>query len=260
MLRCRNGFAALRHMVGGAGGIELLRLLIWRGNRPRRSRDGLNFPGRPGFARGRLRVIRLRGVVAGCAATAVASGSPRRRVTRRATSSLPIGPKPGIAPGALKSHEFSDRPTKSRIMGSDDQTRRRAARVKSAGTPAARKALMSDPATIEFDRRQTRRVEQRLSFARRQSSSRGSGGSAATGILRLRSLARIRSRPALAARPPRQKGVVIAHRRSRIADPPRQPCRNTPALSRREPSDMVLGNQQSNSLLRLIRPARIIVA
>ena len=60
MLRCRNGFAALRHMVGGAGGIELLRLLIWRGNRPRRSRDGLNFLGRPGFARGRLRVIRLR--------------------------------------------------------------------------------------------------------------------------------------------------------------------------------------------------------
>ena len=60
MLRCRNGFAALRHMVGGAGGIELLRLLIWRGNRSRRFRDGLDFLGRPGFARGRLRLIRPR--------------------------------------------------------------------------------------------------------------------------------------------------------------------------------------------------------
>src|SRR5438132_1334281 len=58
-------------------------------------------------------------------------------------------PNPGTPPGALKSHEFSDKPMKSRITGSADQARRSAARAKSAGTPAARKARMSAPAPID---------------------------------------------------------------------------------------------------------------
>ena len=44
------------------------------------------------------------------------SGSPNSRVKSRPASSPSIGPKPAIAPGALKSQEFSDRPTKSRIV------------------------------------------------------------------------------------------------------------------------------------------------
>jgi len=52
-------------------------------------------------------------------------------------------PKPNIPSGALKSHEFSDSPIKSRMPGSLDQPRRSAARINSAGTPRARKPLRS---------------------------------------------------------------------------------------------------------------------
>ena len=63
MLRCRNGLAALRHIVGGARGIEVLLLLIGRGNRPRRSREGLDSTGLPGFARVIIRLRRRGGRV-----------------------------------------------------------------------------------------------------------------------------------------------------------------------------------------------------
>src|SRR5215467_4899841 len=59
-------------------------------------------------------------------------------------------PNPGTPPSALKSHEFSDRPMKSRIAGSAVQARRSAARVSSGGTSGARKALMSEPDPIDL--------------------------------------------------------------------------------------------------------------
>src|SRR5689334_19980015 len=53
-----------------------------------------------------------------------------------------------MAFGALKSHEFSERPTKSRILGSLAHARRSAARVSSAGTPGARNARISVSAVM----------------------------------------------------------------------------------------------------------------
>src|SRR5262249_44237524 len=53
-----------------------------------------------------------------------------------------------IAPGALKSHEFSESPMKSRILGSAAHARRSAARVNSGGTPGARKARISVSAVV----------------------------------------------------------------------------------------------------------------
>jgi len=49
----------------------------------------------------------------------------------------------------LKSHEFSDKPMKLQIAGSVDQARRSAARVRSAGTPGAKKGRMSDSGPID---------------------------------------------------------------------------------------------------------------
>ena len=59
------------------------------------------------------------------------------------------GPKPGIAPGSLKSHWFSAMPMKSRMAGSLVHALRSAARVSSGGTPARRNAMMSVSAAIE---------------------------------------------------------------------------------------------------------------
>jgi hypothetical protein len=66
----------------------------------------------------------------------------------RNSSVISSGPKPAIAPGALKSHAFSESPMKSRIFGSAAQARRSAARVNSSGTPEARKARISVSAEI----------------------------------------------------------------------------------------------------------------
>src|SRR4051812_45915858 len=72
------------------------------------------------------------------------------RAIMRLTSSVDSsGPKPGIAAGSVKSHAFSASPTKSRIAGSVVHTRRSAARVSSAGTPARRNAAMSVSALID---------------------------------------------------------------------------------------------------------------
>src|SRR5215472_13586435 len=64
--------------------------------------------------------------------------------------SLVRRPTTGTPSGSLKSQEFSDRPTKSRIAGSVDQARRSAARVRSAGTPGAKKGRMSDPRPMDW--------------------------------------------------------------------------------------------------------------
>jgi hypothetical protein len=105
-------------------------------------------------------------MVDGCATTAVASGSPKSRVTRRPPWSLSIGPKLDIATRALKSHEFSDRPTKSRIAGSEDEARRSAARAKSPGTPGVKERANVGCGPNRLDRRQTREIERRLKFRR----------------------------------------------------------------------------------------------
>jgi hypothetical protein len=57
-----------------------------------------------------------------------------RAISWRISSVSSSGPKPGIAPRSLKSHEFSESPMKSRILGSADHVRRSAARVNSGGT------------------------------------------------------------------------------------------------------------------------------
>jgi hypothetical protein len=77
------------------------------------------------------------------------SFSSTTRARSRRESSAVKALNPGTPPAALKSHEFSDRPMKLRIVGSTDQPRRSAARARSAATLAERKGRMSDPALID---------------------------------------------------------------------------------------------------------------
>ena len=136
-------------------------------------------------------------------------GSPKSWAAMRRTSALPIGPNPGIESGALKSQEFSDRPTKSRIAGSALQARRRAARLSAAGTPRCRKALMSELAVIELERRQSGDVELRID--RRGRRRFPVGGRHRCLFLRRRLL---RRRIEFPLRPAREKILRIAHLRS----------------------------------------------
>jgi len=79
------------------------------------------------------------------------SGSfPSACATRpRRSSPAWSGPNPGMPAGSVKSHWFSARPMKSRMDGSSDQARRRAALVSSAGTPDCRNARISLADVIE---------------------------------------------------------------------------------------------------------------
>src|SRR5262245_37269930 len=58
-------------------------------------------------------------------------------------------PKPATPSGPATSQKFSFGPLKSRIAGSTDQARRRAACLSADGTPLRIKALMSLPALID---------------------------------------------------------------------------------------------------------------
>ena len=120
--------------------------------------------------------------------------------------------EPGHAAGAVKSHEFSDRPIKSRIAGSADQARRSAARVRSAGTPGGKKSADVGPGTDRIDRAAGRqdRTWLRVAAARRD------GAAAAAGRARSRSCGGLPARGlgTLAARPAREKAVVSAHCRA----------------------------------------------
>jgi len=149
----------------------------------------------------------------GYTAAASVSGSSKSPVKSRQTSSPSIGPKPAIAPGALKSQEFSDRPTKSRIAGSNDHTRRSAARAKSSATPVSRKADIGFGAN-GFDCRQTRRIEWQSIFARRKGS-RSSFRRHVDQSSRSASIP-VRSRVMLATGS-RKKIRIVTHRRSCIA-------------------------------------------
>ena len=83
--------------------------------------------GGPAVACDRLRLIQSSVCGAGCARrggirplglVARPRSPPTIRATsRRSSSVISSGPKPGIAPGALKSQSFSASPTKSRIFG-----------------------------------------------------------------------------------------------------------------------------------------------
>ena len=153
----------------------------------------------------------------GCNAAALVSGSPKRRVKSRPTSSPSIGPKPAIAPGALKSHEFSDRPTKSRIAGSNDHTRRSAARVKSSGTPVSRKARILDSAPTDSIVGKLAGSNGSIFSLRLKRSRIGFRRRAGRGLDLLRLLDLVRSRVVLATGPSRKKIRVVTHRRSYIA-------------------------------------------
>jgi hypothetical protein len=100
---------------------------------------------KPSCDRGLIRVISGRTVRNGAAVAASGTLTHLCR-TLAISAAAPSNPDPPLR--ALRFDEFSERPTKSRIAGSANQARRSAARVSSTGTPAARNARMSEPASI----------------------------------------------------------------------------------------------------------------
>ena len=100
---------------------------------------------RPAFSK-----TRSVGSAFACCGAVCSDPSPNRPATMERNSGVSWSdPKPGTLSGLAKSHWFSAMPTKSRIVGSDTQTRRSAARVSSSGTPGARKARISLIAVID---------------------------------------------------------------------------------------------------------------
>ena len=151
-----------------ADGSAVLLLVFWQSSQARvpppalhRRRVGSRLLRRCGIGRLRLRRLRRSWFGARCFDD-IELRCPPAGVSQQLLDISSVGrsgPKPGIASGALKSQAFSESPTKSRIAGSAAQARRSAAWVSSAGTPRARNARMSVPASIDSTRRQARGIE-----------------------------------------------------------------------------------------------------